>query len=213
MKLYHYVHCPFCVRVRLALGLLELDFESVVLPYDDESTPIKLMNKKMLPIFEWSSDKISNESLDIIKELDTDNLLKNEGTQAEEFKEFESLLNKLGSNVHSLCMPYWIWTPEFNEQSRSYFQNKKEIKRGPFKELIQNKEKYLAPLIHDLQRIEKDLAPFYKSESLTIYDICLASHLWGMYIFPEFQFTQKMHDYLQRVAYQCKFNYHKDFWE
>ena len=70
MKLYHYVHCPFCVRVRMAAGFLNTSYESIVVPYDDEATPINLTGKKMLPI--WVNDKrlAQNESLDIIKNLD-----------------------------------------------------------------------------------------------------------------------------------------------
>ena len=40
LKLYHYVHCPFCVRVRMILGFLQLPYQSIVLPYDDEVTPV-----------------------------------------------------------------------------------------------------------------------------------------------------------------------------
>ncbi len=197
----------------MALGLLGIQYESIVLSYDDEQTPIDLMNKKMLPIFQWNEQMISNESLDIIKMLDKENILEMNEVNSSDFKNFEELLNLLGSNIHSLCMPYWIWTPEFNDESRSYFQQKKELKRGPFKELIQNKEKYLAPLLNDLRKIEEDIDIYYKSDELSIYDICLASHLWGLYIFPEFQFSDKLHQYLQRIAYKCHFDYHQDFWK
>ena len=42
IKLYHYVHCPFCVRVRLALGFLNIPFESHVIAYDDEEKVTEL---------------------------------------------------------------------------------------------------------------------------------------------------------------------------
>lgn len=208
-KLYHYVHCPFCVRVRLGLGLLGLSYDSIVLPYDDEETPIKLMNKKMLPIFEFEDESISNESLDIIKKLDKNNTLKNEESSDQGLND---LLSRIGKDVHSLCMPYWIWTPEFNDSSRKYFLKKKEAKRGPFGKLAQDKEKYLSSFAETTKFIESKLSPFYESDVLTIKDIMLASHLWGMYIFPEFQFTQKLHDYLQDIKAKAKFEYHKDFW-
>lgn len=214
MKLYHYVHCPFCVRVRLALGLLNINYESIVLPYDDEKTPVELAEKKMLPIFQWSQGDASNESLDIIKRLDEKNILKNELTETPLFKEeVETLLSRIGAEVHSLCMPYWIWTPEFNESSRTYFQTKKEVKRGPFNKLIQNKDEFLTRLDTVLIDLEKNLQPFYKSEELSIVDVAIASHLWGMYIFPEFQFSTKVHSYLQKIRKQCHFDYHVDFWK
>ncbi len=208
-KLYHYVHCPFCVRVRMAAGFLALSFESIVLPYNDEATPLSLMNKKMLPIFEFAEGDLSNESLDIIKRLDVNDLLQNNKSSEEEL---DSLLAKIGSDLHSLCMPYWMFTPEFNSESREYFQTKKEVKRGPFKKLIQDKEIYLLGLEKTLLEVETKLTPFYKGDKLTITDIMLASHLWGMYIFPEFQFSTKMHSYLQEVKKQTSFEYHEDFW-
>lgn len=207
--LYHYVHCPFCVRVRLGLGLLKQDYKTIVLPYDDEKTPVDLMGKKMLPIVKFENGDLSNESLDIIKRLDTDNIFKNELSSDEGIDE---MLSRIGSDVHSLCMPYWIWTPEFNDSSRSYFQKKKEVKRGPFNKLIQNKEKFLSSLEETLKVIESKLSPYYESDSLTIKDIMIASHLWGMYVFPEFQFPPKVHEYLQTVGKQANFNYHEDFW-
>lgn len=212
MKLYQYVHCPFCIRVRMGMGLLGIPYESRVLPYNDEKTPIQLTGTKMLPILEISEDNIINESLEILKKFDQKNLLA--WPILEDLaEEIEALLFKIGVPVHSLCMPYWIWTPEFDSESRKYFQNKKEVKRGPFKNLIKNKEVYIKNLNDILStELEKNLDPFYKSSTLTIIDIMVAAHLWGMYIFPEFQFTLKMHHYLQSVKSQTHFDYHQDFW-
>lgn len=213
LKLFHYVHCPFCVRVRMTLGLLKLPFESVVVPYNDEETPVKLSGKKMLPIMTFDG-KPMNESLDIMEALDKTNSLKIKEIQnSDEFKSFNDLLNKLGTNVHNLAMPYWIYTPEFNAESRAYFQKKKELKRGPFKNLIKNKDQFETEMMRDLMELSADLKPFYKSDAFSVYDILLASHIWGLYVVPEFQFPDKVHNYLQRVKEICHFNYHQDFWK
>ena len=213
MKLYHYVHCPFCVRVRMGAGFLNISYDSIVVPYDDESTPINLTGKKMLPIWVDNENKAQNESLDIIKKLDQHNAL-NWDLFVGQKDTIDRLLGSIGDPVHSLCMPYWIWTPEFNPNSRKYFQSKKEEKRGPFKDLIKNKNVFIQKLNGILgHEIEAKLTPFYNSEKLTIVDIMIASHLWGMYIFPEFQFSTKVHSYLQNVGTQCHFNYHEDFWK
>ena len=212
MKLYHYVHCPFCVRVRMGMSFLGLKYESHVTPYDDEKTPVRLTGIKMLPILEYADGRAQNESLDILKFQDVnevlswDKLAENEATLA-------PLLDKIGSPVHSLAMPYWIWTPEFNESSRQYFQTKKEVKRGPFKDLVKNHKSFtdmLDPLL--LNEILPELKPFYKSDKLTIMDIMIASHLWGMYVVPEYQFETRMHEYLMRVKSATHFNYHEDYW-
>lgn len=211
-KLYHYIHCPFCIRVRLSLGFLKISYESKVLAYNDEVTPVKLTGLKMLPIFESKNNTTQNESLDIIKTLDTENLIYKSITP-EQIRNLTMILDNIGSEIHSLCMPYWIWTPEFDDESRSYFQKKKEVKRGPFKNIIQNKEKYLKSLNEKLLKIENELSQFYQGDTFSILDIMLASHLWGMYIFPEFQFSEKIHTYLQRVKKLCNFDYHEDYWK
>ena len=196
----------------MAFGLLNVNYESVVLPYDDEQTPIKLTGKKMLPILKHDKG-ILNESLDIINFLDKDNLLKTkEYLSSEEFKHVESLLEKIGKPVHSLAMPYWIFTPEFTPASRNYFQTKKEEKRGLFTNLVKRRDEFINEINTILLEIENDLKPFYKSETLTLFDLLLAAHLWGLYIVPEFQFPFKIHLYLQSVKKMCRFDYHSDFW-
>lgn len=212
MKLYHYVHCPFCIRVRMGFGLLGIAYESKVLPYNDEKTPLQLTGVKMLPILEISEGNAINESLDILKRFDPKNLLSWE-LYHKLNNEVETLLAKISGPVHCLCMPYWIWTPEFDSASRKYFQTKKEIKRGPFKNLIKNKDHTLKILNDILSgELEECLTPFYQSPTLTIIDIMIASQLWGLYIFPEFQFSVKIHQYLQSVKNQTHFDYHQDFW-
>ena len=49
--LYVYDHCPFCVRVRLALGVKNIKHNVHFLQNDDISTPTKLIGKKISPIF------------------------------------------------------------------------------------------------------------------------------------------------------------------
>ena len=49
--LYVYDHCPFCVRVRLALGNKNVKHNLHFLANDDVNTPTKLVGKKIAPIF------------------------------------------------------------------------------------------------------------------------------------------------------------------
>lgn len=42
MELYAFDHCPFCVRVRIIIGLKKLPIEIKYLLQDDEETPIRL---------------------------------------------------------------------------------------------------------------------------------------------------------------------------
>lgn len=49
--LYVYDHCPFCVRVRVALGLKNVKHIVSFLANDDIPTPTALVGKKIAPIF------------------------------------------------------------------------------------------------------------------------------------------------------------------
>jgi glutaredoxin 2 len=210
LKLYHYIHCPYCIRVRMVLGFLGLEFESIVLRYDDEETPIRLAKKKMLPIMDFGNGFITNESLIIIENLDKNDLLKTSLVKGEVKTEIENMLDELGSNIHSLCMPFFIESKEFDEKSREYFLKKKEAKRGPFKDLILNKEKFLEPLQEDLLTLEEQLNPFFLGEEFSIFDILVASHLWSLYLLPNFNFSENLESYLQEVKNLCNFEYHRD---
>ena len=212
LTLYHYVHCPYCVRVRMALGYLNLAYTSQVLAYNDEATPLALTGKKMLPILEHEQG-VLNESLDIIQFIDKSHKLKvDKIIGSEAHAKVETILTNMAGPIHSLAMPYWIYTPEFSEASRLYFQKKKEEKRGPFSELVKRRENFINELAPHLKELEQSLKPFYESSEFGLLDILLASHLWGLYVVPEFQFSKKMHQYLQSIKQNCRFNYHKDFW-
>lgn len=211
--LYHYSHCPFCIRVRMAAGFLELNYDKKIVRYDDEQTPIKLTGRKMLPIWVNENGNAINESLDIISLIDIENKFDTKKTvSTSEWKTFEEKLSELGNYIHNLAMPHFIYTKEFDDKSRMYFQKKKEEKRGPFEVLVKNRALFEKELYECLVEVEKNITEFYKSKTLSIYDIALASHLWGMYVVPEFQFSPKLHGYLQRVKKECSFDYHEDLW-
>ena len=66
MKLYIYEHCPFCARTRYVGRMLGIEFEEVMLTYEDEATPVALVGKKIVPILEKDDGSIMPESADII---------------------------------------------------------------------------------------------------------------------------------------------------
>lgn len=210
LELYHYVHCPFCVRVRMALGFLQLSHQTKVLPYDDEATPVDLGGKKMLPLM-LIDDNPMYESLAIIKKVDTHNKLESHKNLS---TDLDGVLQDIGEQVHSLAMPYWVWTPEFNESSRQYFIAKKSQKRGCFKVLARSRVKYERRLHEILAKHTSRLRPYWDSSTgPSINDIALASHLWGMFVVPEFRFSQEWYDYLMQIKQDCQFNYHEEYWK
>jgi glutaredoxin 2 len=191
----------------MALGLLNLSYESRVLPYDDQTTPVSLIGVKMLPIMTFDGVPMK-ESLDIIARLDHEDRLsmKSDRTQAED------LIKEMNNPVHSLAMPYWIFTPEFTPSAKDYFLKQKEAKRGPFKDLVKSSQKFITELTPLFEKLSSQLSPYFGSDKLRIQDIMISAHLWGLYVVPEFQFPPTIHDYLQRVKKDCRFNYHQDYW-
>eukprot|EP00543_Licmophora_paradoxa_P005642 CAMPEP_0202446142 /NCGR_PEP_ID=MMETSP1360-20130828/4752_1 /ASSEMBLY_ACC=CAM_ASM_000848 /TAXON_ID=515479 /ORGANISM="Licmophora paradoxa, Strain CCMP2313" /LENGTH=300 /DNA_ID=CAMNT_0049062579 /DNA_START=104 /DNA_END=1006 /DNA_ORIENTATION=+ len=72
-SVYLYDHCPFCVRVRLALGIKNVKYNLKFMANDDTKTPNKLVGRKIAPIFKLPQDNlIMAESLDIIAFIDSD---------------------------------------------------------------------------------------------------------------------------------------------
>ncbi len=212
--LYHYAHCPYCVRVRMAFGFLQIPYQTKLVEYHDEKTPMDLIGKKMLPVVVDDYGKAIPESLDIIALFDTKNYFKvNELKGTKEFTEVEALITSLGKAVHALAMPHWIYTKEFTPAARSYFQIKKEVSKGPFLQLIKNRAQYEADLKPLLTTLEHNISNFYKSNTLGLFDIMIASQLWGLYVVPEFQFSTSVHSYLQRVKHFSHFNYQQDLWK
>ena len=193
----------------MACDFLSVPYESVILPYDDEQTPLALTGKKMLPIWE-DGKSVLNESLDIISYIDGGGRLSS--LDSDSMDRVETFLDEISGPLYKLAMPYFIYTPEFNESSRRYFQDKKEVKRGPFSQLVQKRRELEQELQLGLLRWEKHLQPWFLSKSFSLADVLVASHLWGLYVVPEFQFSVKWHEYLQSVGKTCHFEYHEDYW-
>ena len=66
--LYVYDHCPFCVRVRVALGVKNIKHNIHFMANDDIATPTNLVGKKIAPIFvskwiDWSMCSVRPSSI------------------------------------------------------------------------------------------------------------------------------------------------------
>lgn len=72
--LYNYDHCPFCVRVRLALGFKNIKHNLVFLANDDVATPTAMVGKKVSPIMKLPAAKTTTNGDDEnYEEKDSDN--------------------------------------------------------------------------------------------------------------------------------------------
>jgi glutaredoxin 2 len=133
--LYQYDHCPFCVRVRLALGFKNIKHNLVFMANDDVHTPTAMVGKKVAPIMRFPSanaddeDLIMKESMDIIEFIDNDerfgppNVLRPASGRTD-LKEWQ---NSVKFMLRTLQRPRYVATgllPEFQQiDSRHAFIN------------------------------------------------------------------------------------------
>jgi len=110
---YVYDHCPFCVRVRLALGVKNVKHNVQFLGNDDVTTPTKLVGKKIAPIFAIPEDNlVMGESLDIIEKVDSDDRFGSTGQilPATGRKDFKAWQKSVQSLLRTLHRPRYVAT-------------------------------------------------------------------------------------------------------
>jgi len=118
---YVYDHCPFCVRVRLALGVKNIKHNVHFLANDDIPTPTKLIGKKIAPIFAIPEDDfIMGESLDIIEKVDSDDRFGATGQilPATGRKDIKAWQKSVQTLLRTLQRPRYVATgliPEFQQ--------------------------------------------------------------------------------------------------
>ena len=129
-----YDHCPFSVRVRMALGLKNVKHSLYFMANDDVKTPTDLVGKKIAPILQWE-DIIMPESLDIVRYLDQDDRLGPTGmiapfTGRQDLKVWQIGVKDL---LRNLLTPRYVATgllPEFQQMdSRLFYIKKRALPR------------------------------------------------------------------------------------
>ena len=203
MKLYIYDHCPYCVKARMIFGYKNIDFEMITLLNDDEETPIRMINQKMLPILSLNPDVHRPESLDIIEEVDKTTpplFLSDDKTD----KQLEDWLQGARAFTYPLAMPRWIKVglEEFKTQEAvDYFTKKKEDYIGPFSEHLEKTEGYLKQAEEHLNKLEKILPEsgnFYLGGQASINDIHLYPTLRSLSVAKGLDFPPKVFAYAKK---------------
>ena len=211
MKLYHYPHCPFCQRVRLALGAKKHPYESVVLSYADHQTPVSLVGAKMLPIVEFDTGVVMAESLDIIYELET------------RFPQHQLIFDETHKNIEwasavmvsipryfDLLLPFYAdgyrQSGEFDEAGWAYYKDSKEQKRGKtFDDLKKERfdifEDHVQPVLSTIvARIENT---GFIGDQLSAADCVLVADMSGLRLVHDVVLPEVLIDYMDRVESLC----------
>ena len=197
MKLFYYEHCPFCVRVLMLAHFKKLDIEKIVLPNDDEETPISMIGQKMLPILQKSCGNYMPESLDIIQHLDA------LGTPIlpphYEPEGVIEWLNRAKPLMRKLTYPRFVnpALKEFKtEAARNYFERKKSKSIGSFAQLIEQTPelvKAFQPIFNELSDYILDMI----NNSLTWEDIYLFPYVLSLTLVPGLEWAPATQQYLE----------------
>lgn len=209
MKLFVYDHCPFCVKARMIFGLKHIPFDLVILPNDDEATPISMIGKKMAPILEDRGHYIA-ESMDIVSRIDaisgTKVLIGPRNPAIEQWN------SEVTGPLYSLALPRWA-ASDFEEfatiDARNYFTRNKERLLGSFKDHMAASSEYVATVNHHLLA----LAPLVKSSEavngvLSEDDIHLFATLRSLSIVQGIEYPHAVQGYRVRMAELCGVNLH-----
>ena len=200
MKLYVYDHCPFCVRARMAAGLLGADVEEVVLANDDEATPIGIIGAKQVPILQKEDGSFMGESLDVVRYLDREGRLKDETRP-----EIQAWFDKVGGYNTKLVHPrvVKIGLPEFETpEAVKYFTDKKEKNIGSFSTNLDKTGQYVERLHEDLAELETLMTEGGAglNGEAGMEDVLVFPILRNLTVVRGVEWPQKIMDYLLRMS-------------
>jgi glutaredoxin 2 len=206
MTLLSYDHCPYCVKARMIFGLKSIPFELKNLLNDDESTPIQLIGKKMLPILIKDNNEPLAESLDIISYVDQ---LSEYGPKrvnpAPQSASLSQWLQEIRQYHYALAMPRWVkmGLDEFATPSAvKYFTDKKEMSIGAFDHNFKNSESLIIQANQHLKVLDKLIvaSPYFWGDEVTWDDFHVFSALRCLTTTQGVEFPEKINDYMNQLS-------------
>lgn len=204
MKLYTYDHCPYCVKARMIFGLRGIGFEHIILANDDETTPVNLIGKKMVPILVKKDGSAMGESLDIVRYIDQ---LSGQQLDPAIRPEVSQWLQTLRSYNHHLIMPRAIrlGLAEFATQSAiDYYTEKKTAIVGDFTENLARTPQYIDYLNTDLATLaELVKSPVALKGHLSMEDIEVFSTLRLLTAVRGVLWPDNVRTYMETLSARC----------
>lgn len=225
---YCYDHCPFCVRVRLALGVKNVKHSLYFLANDDVDTPTQLVGKKIAPIFaskqEDNKDRIMTESMDIVRYIDQDERFgpTHAILPASDRTDLQAWQSSTRDLLRGLQRPRYVATgllPEFQQlDARHAFvknhamppYSKDEWKAMPTDEqLLHYADAMARDPAHDIEELNRKLVELddivYSEHHCTeggfsYDDIDLFSRLRSITIIKDVEWPEKLRKYMDNMA-------------
>ena len=207
MKLYHYEHCPYCVRVRMIIGWKGLDVVHEVLANSDEQRPKELVGSKMVPILQKDDGSCIKESLDIIDYIDQNfgEPLLSDRPEEHEGGALARWLEKSSRSIRHLVHPrnICVFEQDFPTQAdRDYYEGKKSRNIGPFDAAFAQSKDYireLAPLLDELKELLKGGAGAPSYADILLFPVVRSiTHVKGL-LFPV-----ELCAYVEKISLETK---------
>ena len=209
MKLYIYDHCPFCVRARMIFGLRNVPVEEIILPNDDEATPIGLIGAKQVPILQKPDGSHMGESLDIVRYVDE---LAGQARLDETIRPaVQAWFDQVNKYYNHLVMPREVRLepplPEFaTAEAIAYFVQKKEQNIGSFEQNLAETNTYLERIHLALPELAALLGkqPYLNGSAPGMEDIIIFPVLRNLTLVKGIVFPTKLQAYIERLSAESK---------
>ena len=208
MKLYHYEHCPFCVRVRMIIGWKNLDIEEEILANADEQRHYDLIGAKIVPILEKQDGTRIKESLDIVAYIDQNYdmpLLPSNTQSVNPSPALGSWLENVATPARHLVHPrnIRIFSMDFpSQKDKDYYEKKKSQSIGSFDTAFAQSATYIEamkPLLNDLIAWlpPQNTKPSY--DDIFLFPVLRSlSHVQGL------MFPAEVYHYMERISQETK---------
>ncbi len=212
MKLYIYDHCPYCVKARMIFGIKNIPVEIIILQNDDETTPISMIGKKMVPILQKEDGTFMPESMDIVHYIDQ-NYGKAPVVKKINNSNIEEWLTKTKTTIFTLAKCRWIKAnlKEFEtEEAINYFTRKKENYEGEFYNNMLKTSEYIKQINKDLKELNSILYSEKNavSSGLSDYDFHLFASLRALSVVKEIDYPVKVAKYTENMSKKSKVPLH-----
>jgi glutaredoxin 2 len=207
MRLYLFEHCSICFRVRMAAALKHLHLQETVVLEDDSETMIKLVGRRVVPIFVKDDGQPMLESMNMVVHVDG---IGEPILVGPERKELAAWASATADKTAPLTWPRYplLGLPEFGTvAAHDHFVVRKQKQLGDLVELRAKTRELINALMPDLELLDRLIeSPAAVNGRLSFDDIRVLPLLRSAAVVKGLRFPDKVRVYFEtmmsRIGYQ-----------
>ncbi|MBN6741941.1 glutathione S-transferase family protein [Acidithiobacillus sp. MC6.1] len=207
--LIHFEFCPFCHRVRLALGFKGIAHAEMIARFYGTEHFLAVSGYERLPVLLYSDGSRQSESLDIIRSLDTHFPDSASLTMAIDERDFEAVLawrSRISDNLFRLISPILTAYDGLGDDPRAmafYRQRMEGWLGASLEELHAQRRQFFDAMLPELEVMAStvDRYGFYRSP-FSIADTVIAGDLTGLRLL-DIPLPPALTAYFARVEAAC----------